>query len=100
MSNLFEEAITDAKKLKEVAEENAKKAILESVTPQIREFIEESLLEDKEEDNDAEEKEEKENLEEEVYLDESALASLAELIGEENLDSLMSLSQKQHFLVL
>ena len=31
MSKLFEEAIADAKKLKEVAEENAKKAILESV---------------------------------------------------------------------
>ena len=45
MSKLFEEAIADAKKLKEVAEENAKKAILESVTPQIREFIEEQLLE-------------------------------------------------------
>ena len=36
MSNLFEEALADAKKLKEVAEENAKKAILESVTPKIR----------------------------------------------------------------
>ena len=45
MSNLFEEALADAKKLKEVAEENAKKAILESVTPKIREFIEEQLLE-------------------------------------------------------
>ena len=49
MSKLFEEAIADAKKLKEVAEENAKKAILESVTPQIREFIEEQLLEETEE---------------------------------------------------
>ena len=52
MSKLFEEAIADAKKLKEVAEENAKKAILESVTPQIREFIEEQLLEEKEEEED------------------------------------------------
>lgn len=48
MSNLFEEALADAKKLKEVAEENAKKAILESVTPKIREFIEEQLLHEKE----------------------------------------------------
>ena len=46
MSKLFEEAIADAKKLKEVAEENAKKAILESVTPQIKEFIESQLLEE------------------------------------------------------
>ena len=97
MSKLFEEAIADAKKLKEVAEENAKKAILESVTPQIREFIEEQLLEEKEDQNeddgdpDPEAEEVGESfdpLEEEVYLDEGALASLVELIGEENLDSL------------
>jgi len=93
MSKLFEEAIADAKKLKEVAEENAKKAILESVTPQIREFIEEQLLEEKEEDDDASKKDDKKDetldtLEEEIYLDESALASLVELIGEDNLDSL------------
>jgi hypothetical protein len=36
MSNkIFEEAIADAKKLREVAEENAKKAILEAVTPKL-----------------------------------------------------------------
>ena len=103
MSKLFEEAIADAKKLKEVAEENAKKAILESVTPQIREFIEEQLLEDKEEqEQSTDEIEEMESddktLDEEVYLDESALASLVELIGEENLDSLNeSKSQKALF---
>ena len=50
-TQLFEEALADAKKLKEVAEENAKKAILESVTPRIREFIESQLLE---QDADAE----------------------------------------------
>ena len=91
MSKLFEEAIADAKKLKEVAEENAKKAILESVTPQIREFIEEQLLESEEEsaqDEEVEETEALENLDEEVYLDEGALASLVNLIGEESLDSL------------
>jgi len=94
MSKLFEEAIADAKKLKEVAEENAKKAILESVTPQIREFIEEQLLEEKEDQNEEMEddydpiRDNTDPLEEEVYLDEGALASLVELIGEENLDSL------------
>ena len=46
MSNkVFEEAIADAKKLREVAEANAKKAVLEAVTPKIREFIESELLE-------------------------------------------------------
>ena len=112
MSKLFEEAIADAKKLKEVAEENAKKAILESVTPQIREFIEEQLLEDKEDQDNDEDVDEissmaggsaqgyasSPNLDEEVYLDEGALASLVELIGEENLDSLNeSKSQKALF---
>ncbi len=110
MSKLFEEAIADAKKLKEVAEENAKKAILESVTPQIREFIEEQLLEEKEEEEDNTDEMSTMtgnsvqghtsalNLDEEVYLDEGALASLVELIGEENLDSLNeSKSQKALF---
>jgi len=110
MSKLFEEAIADAKKLKEVAEENAKKAILESVTPQIREFIEEQLLEEREEEEDNTDEmsamagnsvqghTSSLNLDEEVYLDEGALASLVELIGEENLDSLNeSKSQKALF---
>ena len=100
MSKLFEEAIADAKKLKEVAEENAKKAILESVTPQIKEFIESQLLEETSEgdmceqcgkpmsEGDHDHDHDEDVLEEEVYLDESALASLVNLIGEENLDSL------------
>ena len=46
MSNsLYEEAIADAKKIREVAEENAKKAILEAVTPKIKEFIENEVQE-------------------------------------------------------
>ena len=49
MSKIFEEALADAKKLREVAEENAKKVILESVTPKIREFIEEQLYKLREE---------------------------------------------------
>ena len=42
--SLYEEAIADAKSLKEVAEQNAKNAIIEAVTPRIRDFIEEQLL--------------------------------------------------------
>ena len=41
---LFEEAITDARHLREAAEENAKKAIVEAVTPRIRDFIEQHLV--------------------------------------------------------
>ena len=95
MSKIFEEAIADAKKLKEVAEENAKQAILESVTPKIREFIEEQLLEgDKEKDHEEEESADEahhhmeETINEEVYLDESALKSLVDLLGPDVLDSL------------
>lgn len=58
-SSLFEEAIADAKKIREVAEENAKKAVLEAVTPKIREFIESQIFEEKEEDvSEGEEKNE------------------------------------------
>ena len=96
-SNIFEEAIADAKKLKEVAEENAKKAILESITPQIREFIEEQLLEEKEksEDEESESESDEDSVEENVYLDENAMASLARLIGTDNLDSLNESKSKK-----
>ena len=38
--NLYDEALADAKKIREVAEESAKQKILESETPKIRELIE------------------------------------------------------------
>lgn len=41
---LYEEALADIKKLKEVAEDNAKRAILEAVTPRIKDLIENELL--------------------------------------------------------
>lgn len=44
-SSLFQEALADAKQLKEIAEQNAKNAIIDSVTPKIRQFIEDQLLE-------------------------------------------------------
>ena len=76
MSNkVFEEAIADAKKLREVAEENAKKAILEAVTPKIREFIESELIEGKEDvDEEVEEElDEASDVEEDITLDEASL---------------------------
>lgn len=94
MSELFTEAIADAKKIREVAEENAKKAILESVTPKIREFIESQLLEQDEETNEVkddkvlkggEDKKEEGHCatDEMVDLDETAISSLLGLIGED-----------------
>lgn len=70
---LYEEAIADAKKLKEVAESNAKNAIIESVTPKIREFIEQQLL-----GNIAEEDDKAED--EDVALDESAMLELVKMV--------------------
>lgn len=62
MSKLFEEAIAEAKQLRELAEQNAKNAIVEAVTPRIREFIEEQLL--AEESGDMYESEDEEPLDE------------------------------------
>ena len=98
-SKIFEEAIADAKKLKTVAEENAKKAILEAVTPRIREFIEDQLLEDDDADEgvDAEilstYEEDEAEMEEEIVLDETAIASLLELLGGE--DAINSLQENK-----
>lgn len=41
---LYEEALADVKKVKQVAEDNAKRAVLDAVTPRIREFIDQALL--------------------------------------------------------
>ena len=50
---LYEEALADVKKLKEVAEDNAKRALLEAVTPRIRDLIENQLLGEAEKDDDS-----------------------------------------------
>ena len=94
---LFEEAITDARQLREAAEENAKKAIVEAVTPRIRDFIEQHLVGGSapsagdflsEAFNIAEEDEDdemsvnlKEDDEDEVDLDEEALQELAAMFS-------------------
>jgi hypothetical protein len=82
MSNkVFEEAIADAKKLREVAEENAKKAILEAVTPKIRDFIESELLESKDDSAEEEINEDVSSEDEEITLDETSLRKLSTLLG-------------------
>lgn len=89
MSNkIFEEAIADAKKLREVAEANAKKAVLEAVTPKIREFIESELLKNQDssknemyqEVEEIDHNDDKDELDE-ITLDESALRKLSSLLG-------------------
>jgi len=80
---MFEEAIADAKKLREVAEANAKKAVLEAVTPKIREFIESELLESQHSDevDEVDEVDEETDEADEVTLDEAALQKLSTLLG-------------------
>lgn len=94
MSNsLYDEAIADAKQLREVAEKNAKNAIIEAVTPRIRKFIEDQLVREGSSDNDEsfisnaifESEETEEGEEEEVVLDETALSSLMNLMKESDL---------------
>lgn len=46
MSKLFEEALNDAKKLKEIAEQNATNKIIEAVAPRIKQLIESELMDD------------------------------------------------------
>jgi hypothetical protein len=79
--NLFEEAIADAKKIRDLAEENAKKAVLEAVTPKIKEFIENTILEQDTDDYDYDNEQVDDDHDENVELDESAIKSLIELLG-------------------
>lgn len=83
--SLFEEAIADARQLREVAEQNAKNAIIEAVTPRIREFIETQLvggnLNEEDEDFLSSAISEEDESDEEVALDESALKSLVSLMS-------------------
>ena len=45
MSSLYKDAIADARKLKETAEQNAKNRIIEAVTPKLRQLIERQITE-------------------------------------------------------
>ena len=51
-TNLYQEAIAEARQLREMAEQNAKNKIIDAVTPKIRSLIEQELLH--EEDMEAE----------------------------------------------
>ena len=104
MSKIFKEALVDAKKLKEVAEENAKKAILESVTPRIREFIEEQLLEEKEDKDNKDkvksntsesQKSDEDNELDDTKIDEATIKNLLNMLGGSELfESLNSREEK------
>lgn len=44
--SIYDEALADAKQLKALAEDNAKKAVIDAVSPKIKELIEKQLLDD------------------------------------------------------
>ena len=50
MPNLYDEAIADAKSLKEMAERNARNKIIESISPQIRRMVERQILAEQDEE--------------------------------------------------
>lgn len=83
---LYDEAIADAKRLREVAETNAKNAIVEAVTPRIREFIDKQLVSENVKSVSADDflvsalnEEESHNEDDDVVLDETAIKSLVSL---------------------
>ena len=87
---LYEEAIADVKKLKEIAEDNAKRAVIEAVAPRIRELIEKELLGESAEE--AEEKSDKvltDELEEddESHVPEAAEKEVVETLEEPTADA-------------
>ena len=49
MSSLYKDAIADARKLRETAEQNAKNRIIEAVTPKLRRMIARQINEGDEE---------------------------------------------------
>lgn len=65
-STLFNEAILEAKKLRELAEANATNALVEAVTPRIRKMIEQQLIGESGDSLDADVVRDKEDDEEEV----------------------------------
>lgn len=64
---LYEEAIAEARRLTEMAEQNAKNKIIEAVTPQIRMLIERELMGDDDElDDELDDSDDDDSLEDEV----------------------------------
>ena len=95
-SKIYDEAIAEAKKLREVAEQNAKNAIIEAVTPRIREFIDQQLMEKEAEDHSDKHSDQNfsdtiiseslgldvgNNSDDSVVLDNSAIEKLTEILG-------------------
>jgi len=92
-TKIYEEALADAKHLREVAETNAKNAIIEAVTPKIREFIDQELMGSGSENKNTDEYSSAEDIisesiglkpDKNIALDSSAIGSLAKMFGSSN----------------
>ena len=73
MPNLYDEAIADARALKEMAETNARNKIIESISPKIRQLIERQIL--------AEQDEEIPNLDLEPLPDDSEMGTAPDAVA-------------------
>jgi len=78
-TNIYEQAIAEAKKLREVAEQNAKNAIIEAITPRVRELIDRELTDNP--DYDSEFINESYDDSDDIILEESAIMELAKEIA-------------------
>jgi hypothetical protein len=81
-TNIYEQAIAEAKKLREVAEQNAKNAIIEAITPRVRELIDRELTDSGDYESDFLNEDYDSDLD--IVLEESAILELAkEISGKE-----------------
>jgi len=76
---LYEEAIAEARRLTEMAEQNAKNKIIEAVTPQIRMLIERELMADADDADDLDEEEVEEGEADIATLDLDSLTPPAQM---------------------
>jgi len=82
MSNsLFKDALADAKKLREIAEQNAKNSIIESIAPKIREMIEKQILGDFSDLGNEDDIFESDEHDQELELTSEAAQELQKMIG-------------------
>jgi len=83
MSNsLFKDALADAKKLREIAEQNAKNSIIDSIAPKIREMIEKQILGDFSDLSNEEDIFESDENNQELELTAEAAQELQKMLGD------------------
>lgn len=78
-NNIYEQAIADAKMLREIAEQNAKNAIIEAITPRVRELIDNELTNSNPQESISESFDNTES--DEIVLEESAIMELAKEVA-------------------